>query len=251
MPPNSALTRFLKQGLRRGVCPLCRVAYKMDGEYMWAFFDDYSGDDKTLDRLRTARGFCSEHAERFRRLEVEGLHSNLGISNVYLDTLQGLEEALDSLDPAGDLGDPGPCPACAYRDEEVEKNARYLLEEIDANESSRQMLLESNGLCFPHFAMVWDRADEAHRELLLELQRRVVSETADQLSENIRKQGHEYDGDPEEHEAESWRRAIYLTAGWEKEALRDEPTGQPYEVPDYAKIATPIKGKGKKGKRHS
>jgi hypothetical protein len=86
MPPNSALTRFIKQGLKRGVCPLCRVAYKMDGEYMWSFFDGYSSDEGTLDRLRAARGFCAEHAERLRRLEIDGLHSNLGISNVYLDT---------------------------------------------------------------------------------------------------------------------------------------------------------------------
>src|SRR5512147_2161861 len=63
-------------------------------------FDDYSSDDKTLDRLHEARGFCAEHAERLRRLEVEGPHSDLGISNVYLGTLQGLEEALDSLDPS-------------------------------------------------------------------------------------------------------------------------------------------------------
>ena len=243
MPPNSALTRFLKQGLKRGVCPLCRVAYKMDGEYMWAFFDDYSSDDKTLDRLREARGFCAEHAERLRRLEVEGLHSNLGISNVYLDTLQGLEEALQALDPAEEFGEPGSCPACAYRDEEVEKNARYLLEEIEANGSSRQLFMESNGLCFPHFELVWDRADPDERTMLLELQRRVVSETGHQLQENIRKQGHEYDGEPEDDEAESWRRAIYLTAGWEKEALRDEPPERPYEVPHYARVATRNKGK--------
>ena len=133
MPPNSALTSFIKLGLKRGICPLCRVAYKMDGEYMWAFFDDYSSDDSTRDRLREARGFCAEHAERLRRLEAEGLRSNLGISNVYLDTLQGLEEVLDSLDLGEDLGVGEPCPACTYRDEEVEKNARYLLEEVEAN----------------------------------------------------------------------------------------------------------------------
>jgi hypothetical protein len=248
MPPNSALTRFIKQGLKRGVCPLCRVAHKVDGEYMWAFFDDYSGDDQTLDRLRAARGLCAEHAERLRRLEVEGLHSNLGISNVYLDTLQGLEEALDSLDVADELGEAGPCPACAYRDEEVEKNARYLLEEIEASSSSRELLLGSNGLCFPHFAMVWRRAIPEQRELLLELQRGVVSETADHLSENIRKQGHECDGGPEQHESESWRRAIYLTAGWEKEALRDEPPERPYEVPHYARVATSKKDKRKNAK---
>jgi hypothetical protein len=246
MPPNSALTRFIKQGLKRGVCPLCRVAYKMDGEYMWAFFDDYSSDDATLDRLRAARGFCAEHAERFRRLEVEGLHSNLGISIVYLDTLQGLEEALAELDPGEMLSDPAPCPACAYRDEEVEKNAGFLLEEVQSNESSRALLLDSNGLCFPHFALVWDRANREQRELLLELQHRVVTETADGLSENIRKQGHEYEGDPEERESESWRRAIYLTAGWEKAALRDDPPERPYEVPHYARIATSNKPQDKK-----
>jgi hypothetical protein len=238
MAPNSALTRFIKQGLRRGVCPLCRVAYKMDGEYMWAFFDDYSGDDNTLDRLRRARGFCREHAERFRRLEVDGLHSNLGISSVYLDTFQGLEEVLTELGPAAELPERGPCPACAYRDEEVEKNAGFLLEEIEANESSRELFLESNGLCFPHFELVWVRANGAERTLLLDLQRRVVRETVDDLGENIRKLGHEFHGEPKEREADSWRRAMYLTAGWAKEALRDEPVGHPYEVPHYARFAT-------------
>jgi hypothetical protein len=145
---------------------------------------------------------------------------------------------LASLDPTEDLGDPGPCPACAYRDEEVEKNARYLLEEIDANSSSKQLLLESNGLCFPHFALVWDRGNRGERELLRELQHRIVAGTAGDLSENIRKQGHEYDGDPAEHEASSWERAIFLTAGWSKESLRDEPPDRPYEVPHYARIAT-------------
>jgi hypothetical protein len=28
VPPNSAFTRFLKQGLKRRLCPLCRVTYK-------------------------------------------------------------------------------------------------------------------------------------------------------------------------------------------------------------------------------
>jgi hypothetical protein len=45
-----------------------------------------------------------------------------------------------------------------------------------------------------------------------------------------------FDGEPKKDEAESWRRAIQLTAGWEKEALRDDPPEHPYEVPDYAKV---------------
>ena len=178
MPPNSALTRFLKQGLKRGVCPLCRVAYKMDGEYMWAFFDDYSSDDKTLDRLREARGFCAEHAERLRRLEVEGLHSNLGISNVYLDTLQGLEEALQALDPAEEFGEPGIVPG-------VRLPRRGGREErpLPARGDRGQRLLAPalhgvERICFPHFELVWDRADPDERTMLLELQRRVVGRLA-------------------------------------------------------------------------
>ena len=239
MPPNSALTRFIKQGLSRGVCPLCRVAYKMDGEYMWAFFDEYSQSDSTLDELRRARGFCADHAERLRRLEVEGLHSNLGISNVYLDTLRGLAEQLQSLRPGSALAAREKCPACRYRDDEVERNARYLLEEIVSNSSSRERFLHSNGLCFPHFEMVWERAEDlVEQELLLELQGRVVAEVVNDLAENIRKQGHEVEGGPSERESTSWQRAIYVTAGWSKDALRDPRPGpeRRYQLPEYARV---------------
>jgi hypothetical protein len=211
----------------------------MDCEYMWAFFDEYSQSDSTLDRLRRARGFCAEHAERLLRLEVEGLHSNLGISNVYLDTFQGLADQVGSLKPGSTLPEPEKCPACEYRDEEVERNAGYLLEEIRANSSSRERFLNSNGLCFPHFQLVWERAeDPAEQELLLELQGRVVAELVRDLSENIRKQGHEVQGGPSERESNSWQRAIYLTTGWSKDALRD-PRPDPerrYQLPEYARV---------------
>jgi hypothetical protein len=211
----------------------------MDGEYMWAFFDEYSQSDATLDRLRRSRGFCDEHAERLKRLEVEGLKSNLGISTVYLDTFQGLADQLRSLRPGSDLSQPEECPACQYRDEEVERNARYLLEEITANSSSRQRFLDSNGLCFPHFQLTWERAEElVEQELLLELQGRVVAEIANDLAENIRKQGHEVAGGPSERESSSWQWAIYLTAGWSKEALRDPPPDpdRRYQLPEYARV---------------
>jgi hypothetical protein len=240
MPPNSALTRFIKQGLNRGVCPICRVAYKVDGEYMWAFLDGYSHEDSTLDSLRRSRGFCAEHAERLRRLEVEGLGSNLGVSNVYLDTLQGLQEELAALREGDELQAPDACPACRYRDEEVERNARYLVEEIASSPRSRERFLASNGICFPHLGLVWERAGETERELLLEVQRRVIGELIAELGENIRKQGHEFDGEPSEREGDSWARAIQLTAGWPKEALRDPPPPPEdrYRPPDFSK-ATP------------
>lgn len=237
MPPHSALTRFLKQGLMRGVCPLCRVTYKVDGEYIWAFLNEYSHGDSALDQLRRSRGFCAEHAGRLRRLEVEGLGSNLGISGVYLDTMRGLLDELAALPAGSELPPPDKCPACQYRDEEVERNARYLVEEITSNPSSRERFLACNGICFPHLQLVWERArDDFERELLLSVQRRVLDRLIVDLEENIRKQGHEYDGGPSEKEADSWARAIQLTAGWPKEALRD-PLPAPedrYRPPDFS-----------------
>jgi hypothetical protein len=237
MPPHSALTRFIKQGLMRGVCPLCRVVYKVDGEYMWAFLNDYSHEDAVLDRLRRSRGFCAAHAGRLRRLEVEGLGSNLGISGVYLDTLRGLQEELEGRALAAELPQPNKCPACQYRDEEVERNARYLIEEIISNLRSRELFLTGNGICFPHLQLVWEQArNESEREILLSVQRRVLSELIADLEENIRKQGHEYDGEPTEREAASWARAIQVTAGWPKESLRD-PLPAPedrYRPPDFS-----------------
>ena len=92
---------------------------------------------------------------------------------------------------------------------------------------------------FPHFELVWNQADEeADQELLLELQRRVVTELVDDLAGNIRKQGHEFEGGPSEQESNSWQRAIWLTTGWSKEALRD-PRPDPkhrYQLPDYARV---------------
>jgi hypothetical protein len=239
MPLNSALTRFIKQGLARGVCPLCRVAYKVDGEWMWAFFDEYSGDEDTMRSLERARGFCPEHADRLRRLEVEGLRSNLGVSGIYLDVFHALSHELAELAVDEELRPAGKCPACNVRDEEVGRNARYLVEELATSESSWRRFSGSDGLCLPHFELAWRAADSpSKRELLLEVQRRAVNQTVGDLVENVRKQGHEYEGEPEEREASSWQRAIHLTAGWSKDALRDErpAPGQRYELPHFARV---------------
>jgi hypothetical protein len=55
---NSALTRWLKQGLTRGMCPLCRVAHKADREYLWHFFEEYSTTE-TVSMVATTRPVAS------------------------------------------------------------------------------------------------------------------------------------------------------------------------------------------------
>lgn len=180
-PPSGALTRWLKQGLSRGVCPLCRVATKAEREYLWYFFDEYSSQDAALDELRAAHGFCAPHADGLRQIEVENLKSTLGISETYEDTLAGLVEELDALEPRGRLRS-GPCPACAYRDRELDQNARHLLSLLAEDERSAERFRGSPGLCVPHFELVWALAGRGSvAALLLDVERRSARALRDEL----------------------------------------------------------------------
>jgi hypothetical protein len=73
--PHTSLTRWLKQGLDRGMCPLCRAARKLDREYIWFFFDERTGDDDAVGEVSRARGFCADHADQLKRVEVDGTKS--------------------------------------------------------------------------------------------------------------------------------------------------------------------------------
>jgi hypothetical protein len=46
---SSVLRRWLRQGLRFGVCPLCRASHKLDREYVWGFFDQFSTQDTAVE----------------------------------------------------------------------------------------------------------------------------------------------------------------------------------------------------------
>jgi hypothetical protein len=220
---SSALTRWLKQGLARGECPLCRVAHKAEREYVWYFFDEYSTQDASLDLLRAAHGFCASHAEALKGIEVDGLKSTLGISETYEDTLKGLLEQLERLRP-GDPFRSAPCPACAARDEEVAKNAGRLVALLREDDRSLQRFTSGPGLCVPHFEAVWEATagDGDGARLLLDVQHRAVAGLVEDLGEHIRKQGAEAKGEEPGPEADSWQRAIWLTAGWpDDEAVLD------------------------------
>jgi Family of unknown function (DUF6062) len=84
MMTSTALTRWLKQGLAQGICPLCRASHKLDREYIWYFLEKWSMHQDHVDAFAHARGFCPDHTEQLRRAEVDGLGSTLGISDLYL-----------------------------------------------------------------------------------------------------------------------------------------------------------------------
>ncbi len=208
------VTTWLRQGLRSGICPLCRVAHKADREYIWHFFDEGTDHGDSIDTVRRACGFCDDHVEMLRRIEIDGMKSTLAISTMFADTLAGIVEDLDSL-TANDAFRAAPCPACANREERLRANARYLLDELATSPGHRETFEGSCGLCFPHFELVWDIAQTREdRELILTVQRKATRLLLRELQEHVRKHDDKYRHEPKGAEHDSWRRAIFLTAGW-------------------------------------
>ncbi len=212
--PPTAVTRWLRQGLSVGMCPLCRVAHKADREYIWHFFDEGANEGAAIDRLRAACGFCSEHIEMLRRIEIEGLKSTLAISTLFADTFEGIVEDLNALEPDAPFVR-APCPACANRDDYVRKNVGYLLDQMATGTGYEEEFQRSPGLCFAHFELAWAlAASRADRQLLLTVQRSSAGSLLDDLREHVRKHDDKYRHEQKGRERDSWQRAIFLSAGW-------------------------------------
>lgn len=211
--PSSSLTRWLRQGIERQMCPLCRVAHKADREYVWQFSEEGFGDEETMQLVARAHGFCMEHADMLRRIDI-ATQSMLGVSTIYAELFSDLDSELAALDvelPS----ERGKCPACANRDAAVRQNARYLLTTLASAGSIAERFSASPGLCFPHFDLVWASGGTAQaRQLILSVQRRAVTELLNDLREFIRKEGAEFKHEPKGPQQDAWWRAIRLTAGW-------------------------------------
>ena len=226
--PSSAVTSWLRQGLANGICPLCRVAHKADREYIWHFYDERSNDMTAVEEVRRAFGFCPEHIEMLRRIDVEDMKTTLSISVLFADTFAGIVDQLQALTPDAAF-EPAACPACASRDECLHRNAEYLLAMLATTRGYRNKFESSPGLCFPHFALAWGAArTRSDRELLLSVQQGSAENLLAQLREHVRKHDDKFRHEPKGPERDSWQRAIFLTTGWPQPAQSAaEPEQQP------------------------
>ncbi|HTU85051.1 MAG TPA: DUF6062 family protein [Solirubrobacteraceae bacterium] len=196
------------------MCPLCRVAHKADREYIWHFYDEQSNNMEAIEEVQHAYGFCTEHIEMLRRIDIENMKTTLSISVLFADTFAGIVEQLGALSPDAAF-EPSRCPRCSSRADYLERNARYLLDMIATNQGYRNMFESSTGLCFPHFELVWRLAStSSDRETLLTVQRTVATSLLHELNEDVRKHDNKYRHEPKGAEQDSWLRAILLTTGW-------------------------------------
>jgi hypothetical protein len=212
--PPAVLTTWLRQGLRSGICPLCRVAHKADREYIWHFYDEGADQGEVVDGLASAFGFCAEHVEMLRSIDVDSMKSTLAISTMFVDLFAAIGETLDALS-LHDAIDREPCPACANRNRYLRANARYLLDELAASPGYRADFERSAGVCFPHFELLWNVApSRSDRERILSVQRAAARSVLNDLQEHVRMLDNRFRHEPKGGEADSWLRAILMTSGW-------------------------------------
>jgi hypothetical protein len=116
-------------------------------------------------------------------------------------------------------GDPLPareqCPACRYREEELARNARNLHGLVEENPQARERFTGGPGLCVAHFRLAWEQASQTEeRRRLLDVQRAATSGAVEALRAHIDRQTDRAAGDPAGTDADAWRLAIRMTAGW-------------------------------------
>ena len=196
------------------MCPMCRVAHKADREYIWHFYDEQSNDMDAIEGVQCAFGFCAEHMEMLRRIDVDDMKTTLSISVLLADTFAGMVEQLQRLSP-DQAFEPEQCPACASREAYLRRNAVYLLDMVATTNGYREQFSASSGLCFPHFKLAWQLArTRSDRELLLSVQRAATESLLGELREHVRKHDDIYRHEPRGPERDSWQRAILATTGW-------------------------------------
>jgi hypothetical protein len=212
--PSGAVTSWLRQGLANRMCPLCRVAHKADREYIWHFYDEGSNDMDAIEEVQRAYGFCAEHIEMLRRIDVEEMKTTLSISVLLADTFAGIVEQLACLSPDRAF-EPDPCPGCANRDDQLHRNAVYLVDMLATSSGYRTQFGASSGLCFPHFRLAWQLArTRGDRELLMSVQEGATESLLHELREHVRKHDVKCRREPKGSERDSWHRAILATTGW-------------------------------------
>jgi hypothetical protein len=222
---SPALSRLQKAELRRVLglpgCPLCRLAAEDEDRAVRALLREGLSNNKLLDQLSRAGGFCRRHAWALQRLEEETWRD--GLTNAcFAQPL--LEEALTSLDqltrprrarrkPALPAAADG-CPACRSLDSLQAGRALQMAHGVADEEIVASLASRPRGLCLPHFRLVWhETMPDAARSALLAIQRAQLARLVEHLDGYVHTHHMHVADEPSPEERSSWRDAVAALAG--------------------------------------
>jgi len=207
MPPSATYIALVDACNEPG-CPICRVEHDASLRYINDLFYEQATDFNTRERLRASLGFCRQHAH----MMVEELQGNaLGIAIVYQDVLKVAIHYLE--DRQGALAPVRKCPACEQRDLSMMRTLSELSKNIQ-DEAIITALKKSEGLCLFHLRHTLRHMRLAERqELLITIQREIMTRLRTDLSEFIRKNDYRFSKESFGPERDSWKRAVSMVSG--------------------------------------
>jgi hypothetical protein len=220
----------LVEALSRPGCPLCRVMESSEVRDMTTFVREGWQDARASLRFVTAGGFCCSHAWLFHRIAAES-QAGASIAHLYgrllaqdLDAVRKLSGRLlrpsrlsrrGRNDLVSALERSAPCPACVAREDGVRRSASFLVDALDSPKVKR--LFETcDGLCHPHFTLVFEDALAKSREIALFLLRdwqERLSQAAHDLAEYDRKRDYRFAAERTPADQASWGEAIRRYVG--------------------------------------
>lgn len=223
-------------------CPVCHVVRKSVDHYLSSVFYERVNDQDLRAVLRASRGFCNQHA--WQALN-SGAADALGVAILYQDILtnvlrdasggpvhrtgrlftalrekspKGLKKGTQKL--AAALQPRRSCPACVQEDEINQLLVEELLELLP-QETARQAIAASDGICLPHLQHALQKAPgEEVQAFLIASCRAHLERLLPELAEFIRKNDYQLLKEATfGPERDAWRRALRLTVG--------EPSSRP------------------------
>ncbi len=221
----------LRETLITPGCPICALAHKVVQRALESLAYEYANDYQMQARLRTARGFCNEHAWQLAALpgaaldvailsravlmemqEILKRHSRGESAPVSLWQRLRTGQSGDSAALASALEAQGPCPLCETRTEAETQYLGLLLEHLDEPEM-QAALEQSGGLCWPHLRQALHLPQTPHVATLLSIQERCTARLIEELNELIRKYDYRFTHEEPGAERGSWLRANALISG--------------------------------------
>ncbi|MGO8685166.1 MAG: DUF6062 family protein [Thermoleophilia bacterium] len=210
-------------------CPFCQLTALDDERYLRSVLREGLRTQELLQRLSAARGFCPEHAWALQRLERETWHD--GLSNAFFAhaLLEEALQAVEALPPTRPTSThhqrevaTAECPACAARARMQEITAAGFCAALADESFARLFAAREQGLCLPHFRLLWREAlPAAVRQLLRDVQRRQLQTLLTNLGGYVNKHRSNVTEEMRPDEAASWRRAVEMLAGNERAKTGD------------------------------
>ena len=188
MPLDEAQQMTLQECMQRQGCPLCRAVWRMDAARFSWHINDGVLDEETRRNVVDALGFCTPHALYLSLIEGNGLlWSHLGSCMAYVEVIEhavlpDLERFLASsrqrflhpfqypaITPLRYLFHHELCPLCFDHRQHEAAYREQFAQAFSTHAGFRQVYLQADSLCFPHFQQVRSTLPEEKLVRMLEV----------------------------------------------------------------------------------